>query len=44
MLTTLEQRKYIESEPKTQDWFVGPAAFRLGSAFLRRTNIFERSR
>ncbi|MGH7005134.1 MAG: HTH-type transcriptional regulator BhcR [Alphaproteobacteria bacterium] len=44
VLMTLEQRQYVESNPERQEWFVGPEAFRLGSAFLRRTNIVERSR
>ena len=44
VLATLEQRQYVESNPERQEWFVGPQAFRLGSAFLRRTNIVERSR
>lgn len=44
VLATLEQRQYAESDRERQEWFVGPQAFRLGSAFLRRTNIVERSR
>ncbi|CAM3505535.1 IclR family transcriptional regulator [Paracoccus nototheniae] len=44
VLATLEQRRYVESNPDRQEWFIGPEAFRLGSAFLRRTNIVERSR
>lgn len=44
VLATLERRQYAESDPGRQEWFVGPEAFRLGSAFLRRTNIVERSR
>lgn len=44
VLATLERRRYVESNPDRQEWFVGPEAFRLGSAFLRRTNIVERSR
>ncbi|MGV6873381.1 HTH-type transcriptional regulator BhcR [Pseudochelatococcus sp. B33] len=44
VLATLEQRQYVESDPERQEWFIGPEAFRLGSAFLRRTNIVERSR
>jgi IclR family acetate operon transcriptional repressor len=44
VLATLELRHYVESNPERQEWFVGPEAFRLGSAFLRRTNIVERSR
>lgn len=44
VLSTLEQRQYVEVDADRQEWFVGPQAFRLGSAFLRRTNIVERSR
>ncbi|CAN7720160.1 IclR family transcriptional regulator (plasmid) [Aminobacter sp. NyZ550] len=44
VLATLEQRRYVEASPERQEWFVGPEAFRLGSAFVRRTNIVERSR
>lgn len=44
VLATLEHRQYVESDPERQEWFVGPEAFRLGSVFLRRTNIVERSR
>ncbi|GLS42747.1 HTH-type transcriptional regulator BhcR [Methylobacterium brachythecii] len=44
VLNTLESRQYVETDPKSQEWFVGPEAFRLGSAFLRHTNIVERSR
>ncbi|MCZ7450784.1 IclR family transcriptional regulator [Agrobacterium rhizogenes] len=44
ILATLENRRYVESNTERQEWFVGPEAFRLGSAFLRRTNIVERSR
>ena len=44
VLATLEHRRYVENNPDRQEWFIGPEAFRLGSAFLRRTNIVERSR
>lgn len=44
VLATLEQRRYVESNPDKQEWFIAAEAFRLGSAFLRRTNIVERSR
>lgn len=44
VLATLEHRQYVESNPDRQEWFIGSEAFRLGSAFLRRTNIVERSR
>ncbi|WP_011582619.1 MULTISPECIES: HTH-type transcriptional regulator BhcR [Chelativorans] len=44
VLSTLERRQYVEINPERQEWFIGPEAFRLGSAFLRRTNIVESSR
>ena len=44
VLTTLEVRQIVEMEPQTQAWHVGAAAFRLGSAFLRRSSVIERSR
>lgn len=44
VLATLEHRRYVEVNTERQEWFVGPEAFRLGSAFLRRTNLVERSR
>jgi len=44
VLATLEHRRYVESDPERQEWFVGSEAFRLGSAFLQRTNIVELSR
>lgn len=44
VLATLENRQYVECDSDRQTWFVGPGAFTLGSAYLRRTNIVERSR
>lgn len=44
VLTTLETRGIVEMEPASQSWHVGAGAFRIGSAFLRRTNIAERAR
>ncbi len=44
VLTTLEAREIVEIEPETQDWYIGHTAFRLGTAFLRRTNLVERCR
>lgn len=43
VLTTLEARGMVEADPQTQSWHVGALAFRLGSAFLRRSSIMERS-
>ncbi|ACP23403.1 transcriptional regulator, IclR family (plasmid) [Sinorhizobium fredii NGR234] len=44
VLSTLERRELVEISPDRQVWHIGPEAYRLGSAFLRRTNIIERSR
>lgn len=44
VLAALERRRYVESGIERQEWFVGPEAFRLGSAFLRRTNVVETCR
>ncbi|MEO0360205.1 MAG: HTH-type transcriptional regulator BhcR [Pseudomonadota bacterium] len=44
VLTTLEARGLVEQDPAAQTWHVGPAAFLIGSAFLRRTSLAERSR
>lgn len=44
VLTTLETRAIVELEPQAQTWHVGAGAFRIGSAFLRRTNLVERAR
>jgi len=44
VLTTLEAREIVEIDPQTQTWYIGAMAFRLGSAFLRRSSVVERSR
>ncbi|WP_411957789.1 HTH-type transcriptional regulator BhcR [Paracoccus homiensis] len=44
VLHTLASRGVVESDPATQSWQIGPAAFRLGSAFMRRSGIVERAR
>lgn len=44
VLHTLAQRGMVESDPTTQAWNIGPATFRLGSAFMRRSGIVERAR
>jgi len=43
-LITLQSREIVEFEEHTQLWYVGAGAFRIGSAFLNRTNILQRSR
>ncbi len=44
VLMTLDARSIVEIEPLSQTWHIGPMAFRLGSAFLRRSSVAERSR
>ncbi|MEM1065679.1 MAG: HTH-type transcriptional regulator BhcR [Pseudomonadota bacterium] len=44
VLTTLESRGIVELDGQAQTWHVGAGAFRIGSAFLRRTNLVERAR
>ncbi len=44
VLSTFEARQVVEMDPASQEWFIGPASFRLGSAFLRRTGVIERAR
>lgn len=44
VLATLERRGFVEANAETQEWHIGAEAYRLGSAFLRRTNVVERSR
>jgi IclR family transcriptional regulator, acetate operon repressor len=44
VLTTLENRQIVEMDRATQIWQIGPATFRLGSNFLRREGLVERSR
>lgn len=44
VLTTLQSRDIVEFEEHTQLWYIGAGAFRIGSVFLNRTNILQRSR
>jgi len=44
ILTTFAARGALEIDPATQEWFVGPSSFRIGSAFLRRSGMVERAR
>jgi len=44
VLATLERREFVEISPDRQVWFIGPEAYRMGAAFLRRSNVVERSR
>ncbi len=43
-LVTLQAHGMVELEETGQTWHVGPGAFRVGSAFLRRTKVVERAR
>ena len=44
VLSTLEARGIAEVDAAQQTWHIGPSTFRLGSAFLRRSSVVERSR
>lgn len=44
VLITLETRGIVELNRSDQTWSVGAGAFRIGSAFLRRTSVVERAR
>lgn len=44
VLATLERHALVEISADRQEWSIGPEAYRLGTAFLRRTNVVERSR
>lgn len=43
-LVTLQARGMVEIEEPGQIWHIGGGAFRIGSAFLRRTKVVERAR
>ena len=43
-LVTLQGHGIVEIEEPGQLWHVGPGAFRIGSAFLRRSDVAERAR
>lgn len=43
VLTTFEARGFVEADPTTQTWHVGAAAFRVGSSFMHRSSVLERS-
>ncbi len=44
ILTTFAARGMLETDPVSQQWHIGPAAFRAGNAFLRRSGMVERAR
>lgn len=39
LLTTLEMQKYVQFDPVESMWYVGRAAFEVGSAFVRQRNF-----
>lgn len=43
-LATMQARGMVECEEPGQSWHIGAGAFRVGSAFLRRTKVVERAR
>lgn len=44
LLVTLQQRGMVTFDDDAQTWSIGVEAFRVGSAFLRRTNYLEAGR
>jgi IclR family transcriptional regulator, acetate operon repressor len=42
-LVTLQSHSMVEVEEPGQFWHIGPGAFRVGTAFLRRTKVVERA-
>lgn len=44
VLSTLALHGMVESVDDAQTWHIGPKAFLIGSVFLRRTSLVERSR
>jgi len=44
VLSTFLLHDIVEFEESTQLWYIGTGAFRIGSVFLNRTNLLQRSR
>lgn len=44
LLTTMQRHAVTEFNEDTQEWMIGIEAFRIGSAFLERTNLIEAAR
>lgn len=44
LLVTLQQRGMVSFDEEAQTWSIGVEAFRIGSAFLRRSNYLEAGR
>lgn len=44
MLSTLEKHGFVELDAASQNWAIGVEAFRVGNAYLSRTNLVESAR
>lgn len=44
ILTTLQKRRFAEFDETSQTWMVGIEAYRIGTSFLKRTNLLDISR
>ncbi len=44
MLTTMQRHGVVDFDETSQHWMVGVEAFRIGSSFMRRTNLAEAGR
>lgn len=44
ILTTLQERGFVSLDETTQEWSIGIETFRVGSAYLVRTNLVEAAR
>jgi len=44
ILTTLQKRNFVELDESSQKWAIGIETFRVGSAYLKRTNVVEAAR
>lgn len=44
ILVTMQSHRIVEFDEGAQSWHVGPGAFLIGAAFLRRTSLIERAR
>jgi len=44
ILTTLQKRRFAEFDEASQTWMVGIEAYRIGTSFLKRTNLLDISR
>lgn len=44
LLTTMQRHAVTEFNENTQEWMIGIESFRIGSAFLERTNLVEAAR